>query len=614
MPLQHNTKRFVRLLALANLAILGVLLFLALISLKVSHDVYEDRARQTTENLVRTLSANIANEIRLIDNALSSSLHQIHRMEEHAPIDPATAIRITGEQASLLPPIDSIRITDRRGWIFNGNDGAAVSVADRDYFQAARANPKSLVISELIQDRISKKWVVAIARARMDSDGSFNGIVYSYLASDHFRDMFRGYAIGADGAVTLRSDSMRMIARHTANPQGQASQVGSSEVSPEFKAAFGANPERGFFIAHVAIDGIERASAYQRVPGYPLVLLVGLATNEFFRPWWLGAAVLGALTTLLAAMVITLSILIYRKQLREIGVQQDIARLATEREVLLENGMVGMAKIRDRLTQWHNNALASLFGYEDRELLGTPTRLLYPDEASYERIGKAYVQLKDRGQYRTQLQLCKKDGSLIWIDLSGARLSADESLWMMVDISAAKEAEAQAKIMAMRDTLTGLPNRGQLLETMGHILRNAERKQLTVAVCFIDLDGFKAVNDRYGHDAGDVLLREVALRMTACMRVNDFVARLGGDEFVVILNDLEGATAIDTALRRLLDVLSKPISVGPDFEAIVSASIGVSTYPEHGQDGDALLSLADQAMYLAKRSGKNQFAVYTRAT
>jgi diguanylate cyclase (GGDEF)-like protein len=143
-------------------------------------------------------------------------------------------------------------------------------------------------------------------------------------------------------------------------------------------------------------------------------------------------------------------------------------------------------------------------------------------------------------------------------------------------------------------------------------LRNAERSQWTVAVCFIDLDGFKAVNDQYGHDAGDALLKEVALRMTVCMRVNDFVARLGGDEFVVILNDLESVSAIDVALRRLLDVLCKPISVGPDIEVTIGASIGVSTYPEHGQDGDSLMHLADQAMYLAKRSGKNRFTVYSR--
>lgn len=612
MPFQDKTQRFFKQLLVANIAILGTLLFLVLLSLKVSHDVYEDRARQTTENLVRTLSVSIGNEIRLIDNALSSTLQQIQRLDERAPLDLASAVRIANEQASLLPPIDTIRVTDQEGWILNGSDRAAVSVADRDYFKAARMAPKNLIVSELIQDRISKKWVVALARARIASDGSFRGIVYSYLASDHFADMFREVAIGTDGAVSLRSDSMKIIARHSAKQQNPSVKVGSAAVSQEFRGALAANPERGVFVARAAVDGVERTAAYQRIAGYPMVLLVGLATEEFFRPWWLGAAVMSILTTLLAAMLVSLSVMVYRRQLREVAIRRDTERLADEREFLLENGMVGMSKVKNRMTAWNNKALASLFGYGDSELMGTPTRLLYPDDASFERIGLAYMQLQDRGQYRTQLQLRKKDGSLIWIDLSGARLSADESLWMMVDISAVKEAEAQAKSMAMRDMLTGLPNRAQLLETMGHILRNAERSQWTVAVCFIDLDGFKAVNDQYGHDAGDALLKEVALRMTVCMRVNDFVARLGGDEFVVILNDLESVSAIDVALRRLLDVLCKPISVGPDIEVTIGASIGVSTYPEHGQDGDSLMHLADQAMYLAKRSGKNRFTVYSR--
>ena len=98
-------------------------------------------------------------------------------------------------------------------------------------------------------------------------------------------------------------------------------------------------------------------------------------------------------------------------RLQQTEIQRNITRLATEREVLLENGLVGMAKVKDRMTGWHNNALASLFGYESRELVGTPTRLLYPDEGSFERIGQAYVQLKDLGQYRTQLQMRRKNGS-----------------------------------------------------------------------------------------------------------------------------------------------------------------------------------------------------------
>ena len=614
MDLQKNAKRFAWVLVLSNAAILGVLFVLVVVSLKLSHGVYTGMARQSTENLVGTLGANIGSEIRLIDNALNASIQQLNRLEESDELDAVVVARIANEQTSLIPQIDPIRITDAQGWVLNVGSVSPVSVADRDYFLAARAAPGRLIISEPVQSRVNQLWGIAIARARIGSDGSFRGLVYSYLPSDYFVNLLDDYALGPAGAVTLRSESLQMIARYTTNPQTSGAGIGSALVSSELKSALAANPQKGYFEARTAADGVHRISAYQRVPGYPLLLLVGMATDEFLMPWWREAIRAVVLSILLSSMLMGLSLLLYRKQVQQIDIQRDITRLATEREALLENGLVGMAKVKDRGVEWHNNALASLFGYGHRELVGTPTRLLYSDTNSFERIGQAYAQLQDQGQFRTQLQMRKKDGSLIWIDLSGARLSADESLWMMVDISAVKEAEAQAKMMAMRDPLTGLANRAQLLETMDRILRNAERKQLTVAVCFIDLDGFKSVNDRFGHDAGDVLLKAVALRMTACMRANDFVARLGGDEFVVILNDLENMPSIEIALRRLLDTLSKEIKIGPDIDVTIGASIGVAIYPEHGLNCDGLLNLADQAMYTAKRAGKNRFAVVSSAS
>lgn len=602
---------------LSNAAILGVLFVLVALSLKISHGVYKDMARQSAENLVGTLGVNISSNVRLIDNALSAITLQLNRLEESEASDPAFVSRIASEQTSLIPQLDTIRVTDAQGWILNVETSAPVSVADRDYFVAARADPSRLIISEPFQGRVDQRWGIAIARARIGSDGSFRGLIYSYLPSDHFVNLLDDYALGNEGAVTLRSESLRMIARYSAKAPtsgaGPGAGIGNATVSSELKAALAVNPQKGNFVARTVVDGVERISAYQRVPGYPLLLLVGRATEEFFKPWWREVLRSVVLSLMLSGMLIGLSILLYRKQVQQIKIQRDITRLAAEREVLLESGLVGMAKVKDRVTTWHNNALASMFGYGDRELMGTPTRLLYVDDAAFEQVGHAYVQLVDHGQYRTQLQMRKQDGSLIWIDLSGARLSADESLWMMVDISAAKEAEAQAKIMAMRDPLTGLANRAQLLETMDRMLRNAERKQLTVAVCFIDLDGFKTVNDRFGHDAGDMLLKAVALRMTTCMRANDFVARLGGDEFVVILNEVEGLETIDVAMRRLLDTLSKQIILGPDIEVRIGASIGVAIYPDHGSDCDGLLNLADQAMYAAKRAGKNRFVVVSSA-
>lgn len=451
-------------------------------------------------------------------------------------------------------------------------------------------------------------------RARVAADGSFKGVVHANLTSEHFFDLFDEFSLGSQGAVTLRMESLRLIARYSAADSKSTAGVGTSNVSAEFKAALAENPQGGTFIARTALDGIERVSAYRRLPEYPMILLVGIGTDDFYAPWRTQALVLTLLTSLLALMEVGLSLLFYRRLVIQAQTQTEMTRLAAEREALLQSGLVGMAKVKDRVVLWHNQALSDMFDYGPGELLGRPSRLLYPDDSSYEGVGEGYLQLIEGGQYRTQLQMLRKDGHLIWIDLSGAPLPNGESLWMMVDISAVKEGEIQAMHLAQHDLLTGLANRLHFVQALDYALRDAKRNSRRLAVCYMDLDGFKAINDQYGHEAGDLLLREIAQRMTESVRSNDMVARIGGDEFVVLLNDLDDVSQLDVALNRILGAFNQPVEVGDGANVSISTSIGVALCPEHGVRGDILLKLSDQAMYVAKRDGKNRFHIFGAQT
>jgi diguanylate cyclase (GGDEF)-like protein len=155
---------------------------------------------------------------------------------------------------------------------------------------------------------------------------------------------------------------------------------------------------------------------------------------------------------------------------------------------------------------------------------------------------------------------------------------------------------------AIYDTLTGLPNRRRLTELFEREVIEADRRHGIVSVCFIDLDGFKDINDRLGHSAGDLVLKVVAERLQGSLREHDAIARLGGDEFVAILRDVEN----ESVYERMLEAIRQPISViNQVFE--LSASMGITVYPDDRVDIDLLLRHADQAMYAAKESGKNQF-------
>lgn len=163
--------------------------------------------------------------------------------------------------------------------------------------------------------------------------------------------------------------------------------------------------------------------------------------------------------------------------------------------------------------------------------------------------------------------------------------------------------------IAHYDALTHLPNRVLLADRMQQAMIHSQRYKQSLAVAFLDLDGFKAVNDQHGHDVGDQLLITLAQRMKAALREGDTLARIGGDEFVVVLTDLKQASDCESLLSRLLHAAAEPVNLG-DYQLEVSASIGVTVYPQDGVDAEQLLRHADQAMYLAKQAGKNCYHLF----
>ncbi|HEY0957244.1 MAG TPA: CHASE domain-containing protein [Roseateles sp.] len=288
-------------------------------------------------------------------------------------------------------------------------------------------------------------------------------------------------------------------------------------------------------------------------------------------------------------------------------IRQRLQQLTLDQEAMLESDLLGIAKLRDRRLAWRNQALERMFGYGDGELQGVPVSLLHVDEATYEALGAAALPLLRAGErFRTQLQMRRKDGSLIWVDLSGVRLpgSDEESLWMMVDITQSKAHEARMEHAALHDALTGLPNRLLLGDRLRQALHAAERNGQVFALAYLDLNGFKQINDTHGHDAGDEVLRAVASRLQAGLRASDTVARLGGDEFVVLLSPTQGPTEAELVLGRLLDALSQPITLTTGSQVAVGSSLGLANYPEDGRTPDALMRRADEAMYANKRARK----------
>ncbi|HET6912779.1 MAG TPA: EAL domain-containing protein [Rhodanobacteraceae bacterium] len=262
-----------------------------------------------------------------------------------------------------------------------------------------------------------------------------------------------------------------------------------------------------------------------------------------------------------------------------------------------------------------NPAFTRMTGYAEEEVIGRDAVLLNCRQHAPEVYRNVRQVLSETGHWRGELWQRRKDGEefLCWVELNEVRDSAGQPthiVGVLTDITDRKRVEQELRYLANYDTLTGLPNRTLLGERLGHAIINARRGNHKVAVLFIDLDRFKHVNDSMGHAAGDRMLKAAGARLRHAVRERDTVARLGGDEFTVILEELADVRDAEDMGQRLIEAFQAPLGTGGTQDVLISPSIGIAMYPDHGQVPTDLLKYADTAMYQAKERGRNTYAVY----
>ncbi len=266
-----------------------------------------------------------------------------------------------------------------------------------------------------------------------------------------------------------------------------------------------------------------------------------------------------------------------------------------------------------------NRAFTQITGYSAEEAIGQTPRLLNSGSHDAEFYHNMWQALQEHGHWSGEITNRNRNGSSYpeWLNISTVR-NADGELTHYIaifsDISERKRAEQRIRHLAYYDPLTQLPNRTHLMERLRHDLAHAHRVGEHLALLFIDLDGFKTINDSLGHEQGDRLLVEVAGRLTSALREDDTVARLGGDEFVILLTGLSGkadtvAAHTISVCEKIRGLLRRPIGLA-GHEALVTPSIGIALYPEDGSEVDELLKHADAAMYQAKEMGRDNYQFF----
>ena len=262
-----------------------------------------------------------------------------------------------------------------------------------------------------------------------------------------------------------------------------------------------------------------------------------------------------------------------------------------------------------------NRAFTRLTGYSKADVLGRNPRLLNSGKQDAAFYAKMWAAINACGAWQGEVWNRTKSGEVVAELLSVDRILAptgEVSHYVAVfsDISLLKNQEAELHRIAHYDPLTGVPNRRLLSDRLDQAVARARRSDILLAVCYLDLDGFKPINDQFGHAIGDQVLIQTTRRIEQIIRGDDTVARLGGDEFVILLNDLVDRAECSVVLDRIGTAIAEVMTI-EGVEVRVSASIGIALFPEDDTDAETLLRHADQAMYQAKEAGRNRYQFFS---
>lgn len=290
-------------------------------------------------------------------------------------------------------------------------------------------------------------------------------------------------------------------------------------------------------------------------------------------------------------------------------------RQAKMAEKLFDNSIEGIVLTDSNLRiQQINKTFTEVTGYEIEDVIGKRPSILQSGQHERDFYKDMWATLKRNGMWQGQISNKRKSGEvyLEWLSIYSIKNKNAEIInyiGLFSDLTEKRMTEDHIHNLSHYDALTGLPNRLMFMERLKQSIVIARRAKNNFVLFFIDLDGFKKINDSLGHEAGDVLLQEISMRLNALMRESDTVCRLGGDEFTVIIPAYTSMSDIVTVARKILSELSRVVKIS-ERSVYVSASIGISLYPNDGEDIQELVKNADTAMYAAKDKGKNRYEFY----
>ena len=550
----------------------------------------------------------------------------------------------------------NIGVTDARGNLLCDAVATRKSInySDRNWFRKA-LNSRHFSLGSLIISRTTGKPVIASAQPIMDARGAVQRVIFVAIEISWLEHLLEQITLPAGTAVSV-VDAKGVVLAHL--PDGQQ-YIGRLNPLTPLVRAIQAKKEEGIgqgqggddaahlFAYHRLFENPEMDSAYVSVttPNDILlarshrlfarnIVILGLTTTLVFTLVWFGTniLVLGKMRVLVqSAKRIARGDFSVRTRLGGMGELSELAQsfdsMAESLELLFQQSQHIMEVMPEAVIVSDsggkivtvNAQTEKLFGYCREEMIGQPIAILVPKRlragfvahlSAYLALTAPTVSAMGEG---LDLFARRKNGTEFSTEITLGPLKTKNGYFVISairDVSERKHFETRILHQATHDPLTGLPNRLLFHDILAEAMARAQRTEKLLAVLFLDLDGFKNINDNLGHEYGDALLQEIAQRLTATLRREDLVARQGGDEFTILLQDISIVENIIHISEKILAAISRPCIVD-SHEMHVTASIGITIFPFDDIDLQSLLRNADTAMYRAKETGKNNFQFYT---
>ncbi|MEJ5211773.1 MAG: EAL domain-containing protein, partial [Burkholderiales bacterium] len=528
--------------------------------------------------------------------------------------------------------------------------GAGTFLGDRDYFQAARAR-RDFVAGHYIIGRVSGQAVLPMAYPVLNTRGEVTRVIYTALDTGWLSALLNAKPLPTDTALSLMDRHGTVVARAPARAESlgkphpavalvraiqAGSQAGVLETQAETRRLIAFSPlaYQGQVLAYVAasvpVHVVE--APLREALRWRLALVLGMTLAVFALGWVLAdRTVLAPVRRLrdfsrrmAAGDLAARSGVQNRGELGELAASLDTMARALQASRLEMEGIMDVVPdgvlVIDRAGRivMANARCETLFGYPRGELLGQSVELLVPEDRrrAHEILRRRFLdapRLREMGSPGVDLLARRRDGTTFPVEVSLAPLETEKGRFVIAavrDVSERQRFEAEILRQATHDALTGLPNRVLFRELLEQAMVQAQRDETLLAVAFLDLDGFKTINDTWGHRAGDALLVQVADRIRGALRASDVVARQGGDEFTLLLMGIRQIPDVTRVADKLLAVVAKPYEID-GREVNVTASMGITLYPIDDADAENLLRNADTAMYRAKADGRNRYSFYT---